>query len=151
MDFTIRPMTMNAYPAALKLWRLTPGIGLSDADSPDAIAMYLQRNPGLSQCAWFGDTLVGTVLAGHDGRRGFLHHLCVHQDHWRQGIGSALVSCALDNLAKEGLEKAHVFLFADNVEARKFWERQNWSWRLDIGVMSRSLGNGSANAADNRE
>ena len=116
----IAPMTVNDYPAALALWQGTPGIGLSAADRPERMRGYLQRNPGLSQCAWAGDALAGTVLAGHDGRRGYLHHLCVHEVYRRRGIGRSLIESALDALAEAGLDKAHAFLFTDNEDGRKF-------------------------------
>ena len=138
----IAPMTMNDYPAAFSLWQDTPGIGLSAADGPERMRGYLQRNPGLSQCAWEGGTLAGTILAGHDGRRGYLHHLCVHEGHRHRGIGRLLVQGALDALAEAGLDKAHAFLFTDNEDGRKFWERVGWTWRTDIGVVSRMTAGG---------
>lgn len=136
----ILPMTLNDHGSAMDLWQNTPGIGLSQADQPDAIGLYLQRNPGLSQCAWIDVQLVGTILAGHDGRRGYLHHLCVHTDHRRQGIGQQLVGAALQALAQAGLDKAHAFLFTENQLGRKFWDSIGWTWREDIGVVSRQTG-----------
>lgn len=138
----IVPMTMNDHSAALSLWQGTPGIGLSAADGPETMRAYLLRNPGLSQCAWHGDTLAGTILAGHDGRRGYLHHLCVGEAHRRLGIGRLLVESALAALAEAGLDKAHAFIFTDNEAGRKFWERIGWNWRADIGVVSRLTAGG---------
>jgi len=66
----ISPMSINDHAAAMALWQDTPGIGLSAADGAEAMQSYLKRNPGLSQCAWANKLLIGTVLAGHDGRRG---------------------------------------------------------------------------------
>lgn len=133
----IAPMTMNDYPHAMNLWRGTPGIGLSAADGPETMRAYLLRNPGLSQCARLDGILAGTVLAGHDGRRGYLHHLCVGEAFRRRGIGRMLVESALSALAEAGMDKAHAFLFADNATGRIFWEKAGWSWRTDIGVVSR--------------
>ncbi len=132
----IRPMTMDDYPAAMALWKATPGIGLSAADEAETLRAYLLRNPGMSQCAFADETLIGTVLAGHDGRRGYLHHLCVDVGFRKQGVGRLLITSALEALHAQGLEKAHAFLFSDNETGRKFWERIGWSWRTDIGVVS---------------
>ncbi len=132
----IHPMTMNDYPAALALWTTTPGIGLSAADEAETMRAYLLRNPGMSQCAWAGETLIGTVLAGHDGRRGYLHHLCVRDDFRGRGTGRMLIIRALEGLRAHGLEKAHAFLFSDNETGREFWKRIGWTWRTDIGVVS---------------
>lgn len=135
----ILPMTMNDYPAAMALWKTTPGIGLSAADEVETMRAYLTRNPGMSQCAFAGKALIGTVLAGHDGRRGYLHHLCVRDDFRGRGIGRLLITRALETLFAQGLEKAHAFLFSDNETGRKFWERIGWTWRTDIGVVSATV------------
>ena len=85
MSFLIREFFPDDIDKAIDLWQSTPGIGLSSADEPQRIQAYLERNPGLSYTAWKGDFLVGAVLCGHDGRRGFLHHLVIHPDHRRTG------------------------------------------------------------------
>lgn len=132
----ISPMSISDHAAAMTLWQNTPGIGLSAADEAQAMQSYLQRNPDLSQCAWADELLVGTVLAGHDGRRGYLHHLCVHDDFRHRGVGRQMITRALEGLAALGLEKAHAFLFTDNETGRRFWDRIGWTWRTDIGVVS---------------
>ena len=136
----IQPMTMNDYPEAMDLWRGTPGIGLSAADEPEVMRAYLLRNPGLSQCARLEGRLAGTILAGHDGRRGYLHHLCVDGEFRHAGIGRSLVESALTALAAAGLDKAHAFIFSNNEDGRRFWETIGWNWRTDIGIVSRYTG-----------
>lgn len=140
-DIRFRPMTMDDYPAAIALWKNTPGIGLSAADGVETMRLYLDRNPDMSQCALLGETLIGTVLAGHDGRRGYLHHLCVHGDFRGRGVGRQLVTRAMEALQAQGLEKAHAFLFSDNESGRKFWKKIGWTWRTDIGVVSAAMEN----------
>jgi N-acetylglutamate synthase len=127
------------YDDAYRLWDGTPGIGLSAADSREAIAAYLARNPGLSAAARADGRLVGVVLAGHDGRRGYLHHLVVAPERRGQGLGRALVDRALRKLKAAGMAKCHIFLMSDNAEGRRFWESVGWAPRADIGVCSRSL------------
>jgi len=131
-----QPMTIDDHAQSMSLWQGTPGIGLSAADGFESMREYLLRNPGLSQCAFRGDELVGTVLAGHDGRRGYLHHLCVREDCRKSGIGRRLVDNALDALAAIGLDKAHAFIFADNEQGRSFWTGIGWTWRTDLGIVS---------------
>ena len=91
----IREMTSEDYDAVYALWQATEGLGLSDADSREAIARYLERNPGLSFIAVENEELLGTVLCGHDGRRGYLHHLAVARSHRGQGLGRRLAQRAL--------------------------------------------------------
>ncbi len=139
----IRAMTIHDYDAVLALWQSADGVGLSDADSREAIGRYLARNPGLSFTAWDGDLLVGAVLCGHDGRRGYVHHLAVRPSYRRQGIGKALASRCLDALAAEGIDKCHLFVFAINADAIAFWKRIGWSQRVDLNVMSQYTVDGS--------
>ena len=98
MAVTIREMMADDYEPAMILWTGSAGIGLSQdgTDSYEGIARYLARNPGCSFTAWINDQLVGAVLAGHDGRRGYLHHAAVHKDYQGQGIGRMLVDACLD-------------------------------------------------------
>jgi len=136
MTTTYRELTLSDYDAVLALWQSSDGVGLSDADSREAIGRYLARNPGLSFTAWDGDLLVGAVLCGHDGRRGYVHHLAVRPSHRRQGIGKALAARCLDALAAEGIDKCHLFVFAVNADAIAFWKRVGWTQRVDLNVMS---------------
>ncbi len=136
---TIRELTLSDYDAVLALWQSSEGVGLSDADSRAAIGRYLARNPGLSFTAWDGDELAGAILCGHDGRRGYVHHLAVRPSHRRQGLGKALAARCLDALAAEGIDKCHLFVFANNADAMAFWESVGWSLRVDLKVMSRKV------------
>lgn len=137
MKIILRELTLSDYDAVIALWQSADGVGLSDADSREAIGRYLARNPGLSFTAWDGDLLVGAVLCGHDGRRGYVHHLAVRPSHRRQGIGKALAAHCLDALAAEGIDKCHLFVFAVNADAIAFWKRVGWTQRVDLNVMSR--------------
>ncbi len=136
----IQPMTMNDYEEAMALWRRTEGIGLRPADAPEHIARFLERNPGLSFVARDGETLVGTVLCGHDGRRGYLHHLAVAQAYRRRGIGQALVEEVLEALRAIGINKCHLFVIKENRAAIDFWQHIGWEWRQDIVIMSHYTG-----------
>jgi putative acetyltransferase len=136
---TIDELRLEDYEDARRLWEGSQGIGLSSADSREAIARYLARNPGLSSAARDGVRLVGAVLAGHDGRRGFLHHLAVAADRRGAGTGRALVERSLRLLKAEGIAKCHIFLMKDNDDGRGFWQAVGWQPRTDIGVCSRDL------------
>jgi putative acetyltransferase len=132
-------MTIDDYDAVLELWRSSDGIGLSGSDSRDGIRRYLDRNPGMSLVAVEGTDLVGAILAGHDGRRGYIHHLAVRRDRRGAGLGRRLASGALDRLRAARIEKCHLFVFARNDEARAFWRLSGWSEREDICMMSMAI------------
>jgi N-acetylglutamate synthase len=134
---TINIFTPNDYDEVYALWQATPGVGLSSADRREAISAYLERNPGLSFVARLEGRLVGAVLCGSDGRRGYLHHLAVHPDFRYQGAGQALVEHCLAGLHAAGIEKCHLFVFAGNTSGREFWEHIDWRLRSDLVVMSK--------------
>src|SRR5262245_47853322 len=117
MSFAIQEMSIEHYEAVLNLWQAAEGVGLSDADSYEGIARFLDRNPGLSYVAYVGETLAGAILSGHDGRRGYIHHLAVDPAYRRQGLGQALVEHCLAALAQAGIDKCHLFVFKQNEAA----------------------------------
>jgi N-acetylglutamate synthase len=131
----IRPITIEDYDAMIVLWRSLPGIGLSEADSRPNIASYLERNPGMCLAALHSSVLIGTILGGHDGRRGYIHHLAVSATHQGRGVGQRLVEECILKLRAAGISKGHLFVFSDN-PAQEFWKKLGWERRFDINVMS---------------
>lgn len=143
MDIVYRVFSLVDYDGAVELWQCCEGIGLSDADSRCNIERFLTRNPGLSFAAFDADVLVGTVMAGHDARRGYLYHLAVHPDYRQLGIGKRLVDECLSALKAIGILKSHLFIFNDNAGGISFWQRLGWTLRDDISVVSRVLERGT--------
>ena len=142
LDFT--DLTIEHYETVIGLWRSCGGIGLSDADSRSNIETYLERNPGMSCLCTADGRLAGAALAGHDGRRGFIHHLAVHPEYRRLGIGKALVERCLEALAAAGIRKCHIFIFNRNTGGIRFWESVGWERRRDISVISKIIETGDA-------
>ena len=138
MKYKIRKMTAYDYGAVVSLWRGIPGIGLDDdSDSRPGITRYLKRNPGLSFVALAQGAIVGAVLSGHDGRRGYLHHLAVAATHRKLGIGKALTLRCLRALEKQGVPKCNIFLFRSNAKGRSFWKHNGWNLRPDLSVLQK--------------
>ena len=90
------PMAIEQYDEVLALWQRCPGVGLSGADEHAQIAHYLLRNPGMSFVAIADGRIVGAILGGHDGRRGYIHHLAVDTAFRRRGIGTLTIAPALN-------------------------------------------------------
>lgn len=132
----LRPFLASDIPAARLLWEGTEGVGLSAADEPAALYSFLQRNPGLSQAAEEAGRLVGTILVGHDGRRGLIHHLAVDPACRRAGLGRALVAAGLAALKAEGIGKCHLMVFTDNAAGRAFWAGIGAEWRSNLELYS---------------
>lgn len=74
----IRKMTIDDYDSLYELWIHTPGMGLNDVDdSREGISRYLERNPKTCFVAEENGRLLGGILSGHDGRRGYIYHTAV--------------------------------------------------------------------------
>ena len=136
MSVLIHEMTIQDHKEVLDLWQASDGVGLSDSDSRESIARFLDHNPGLSFVARDSRQLVGVVLCGHDGRRGYIHHLAVSKSHRRRGVGRALADWCLSALRADGIHKCHIFVFDENQKAIAFWKKIGWMQRVDLTVMS---------------
>lgn len=136
----IRPFRITDYDAAVRLWRRCDGVGLNESGTREAIAVYLRRNPRLSFVAERSGRIVGAVLCGHDGRRGYLHHLAVAKRHRGRGIGGRLVSACLTGLGRVGIPRCNIFVFAGNRAGQTFWKRNGWKLRMDIRTMQTRIG-----------
>ena len=110
-------------------WGCTSGM---TNDSPEGVERYLRRNPDSCFVAELDGKIVGAILAGHDGRRGYLYHLAVAQAARRRRIGSALVSAALEAPAREGIRKVALVAFGTNADGNAFWERMGFTVRGDL-------------------
>lgn len=139
MTIEILELTISDYDDAIALWKSCEGISIRDADSRENIERYLNRNQGLSFKVIKDEKLVGTILCGHDGRRGYINHLAVLSDYRIQGIGKKLVESSVCELRLQGIEKCHLFVFVENIEARKFWHRLGWKQRKEIDMMSLNI------------
>ena len=142
MRIDILQFDIEFYDEVFALWQQCEGLGLSDADSRQNIQSYLDRNPGMSFVALSHGKVVGAVLAGHDGRRGYIHHLAVHPHYRRKGLARQLVERCLAVLADSGIQKCHLFIFNNNTDGIEFWKRIGWIHRSDISVVSKNIGPG---------
>ena len=135
----IRLMTIDDYDAVYALWLSCKGMGLNDVDdSREGIARYLARNPSTCFVADDGG-IVGVILSGHDGRRGYICHTAVHPDRRGEGVGTRLVNAALDALRREGISKVALVVFGRNEGGNAFWARQGFTPREDLVYRNRAL------------
>jgi ribosomal protein S18 acetylase RimI-like enzyme len=139
MKATIRKMSIQDYAEVSAFWAGIAGLGihLEDVDSREYIKRYLVRNPGLSFVARSACRVIGTVLCGHDGRRGILYHLAVDPDYRELGVGRDLVNHCLRALAKAGINKCYIFIFSNNTKAKSFWRKIGWSRYEGLDAMYR--------------
>lgn len=128
MGLVIRNMTIADYESVYDLWMNCAGMGLNNLDdSREGIDKFLKRNPNTCFAAMSEDEIVGVILAGNDGRRGYLYHTAVHPNYRKKGIGTKLVEAAVQALKDEGIHKAALVVFERNKDGNAFWEKQGFT------------------------
>ena len=126
-------MDIADYDAARALWDGTAGVRLrSWDDSREGIAQFLRRNPATNFVAVVGGGLVGTIMCGNDGRRGYIYHTTVHEKHRNQGIAKALVERVCASLRQENITKVALVVIDDNAAGNAFWEKIGFAQRHDL-------------------
>ncbi len=142
MEYTIKKVTLEDYDAIFDLWNSTDqsrrALNPVD-DSREGIERYLKRNPNTCFAAVMDGKIIGVILTGHDGRRGLIHHMCVHPDYRRRGIAGQLVETAEKALMEEGIHKIFGLVFKDNDAANVFWEQRGYSLRTNLNYRNKSL------------
>ncbi len=134
MKTTIRNMESDDYERCYALWLATKGIGLTDDDTRERVEVYLRFNARLSFVALHGDDIVGTILCGHDGRRGMIRHLAVRDDFRGRGIAKKLVELSVSELRADGILKCNVCVEDSNAAGLAFWQKLgakllHYDWR----------------------
>ena len=135
-----RVMNASDYQEVYDLWLHTPGMGLNSTDDSKAgIEQYLKRNPSTSFVAEEEGKIVGAILAGHDGRRGYLYHTAVLPEYRGKNIGKHLVECAMSALEKEGIQKTALVVFKKNRDGNGFWETIGFTTREDLAYRNKNI------------
>lgn len=121
----IRPVERRDVEAVLALWRAVfpeyEDPGRPQRDPRASMLRKLAFGDGLFWLAERGGRVVGTVMAGYDGHRGWLYSLGVHPDARRAGVGRALLAEAERALAALGCPKVNLQVLAANDAAAAFW------------------------------
>lgn len=137
---TIRKMIIDDYDEVYSLWLSCKGMGLNDIDdSKEGINKYLSRNPDTCFVAICDKIIVGVILSGHDGRRGFIHHTAVNPNFRKMGIASSLLDYALNALKEQGINKVALVVFERNQTGNSFWEKQGFASREDLVYRYKAL------------
>ena len=136
----IRTMTINDYKEVSKLWSNTAGMGMRSLDDSEAgIAKFLKRNSTTNFVAIIENQVVGVILGGHDGRRGYIYHTAVDIEYRGNGIGSKMVETVVIAFENEGINKAALVVFKTNDTGNQFWKSMGWEERLDLNYYNLSI------------
>ena len=132
MDTVIRTMTIEDYDGVRELWMTIKGFAIrSIDDSREGIESFLKRNPTTSVVAEIDGKIIGSILCGHDGRRGTLYHVCVAGEYRNHGIGKAMVVKAMEALEAEHISSVTLIAFTENDIGNAFWKHIGWRRRED--------------------
>ena len=136
----IRVMTIEDYDGVKALWMKIKGFGIrSIDDSREGVERFIKRNPTTSVVAVEDGKIVGSILCGHDGRRGCLYHVCVDEAYRMRGIGKAMVVMAMEALKEEGINKVSLIAFTKNDIGNAFWKEIGWTKREDLNYYDFTL------------
>ena len=131
--FTVRSMQIEDYDQVYALWMTIHGFSIRTIDdSREGVERFLKRNPGISVVAEMDGRVVGAILCGHDGRRGCLYHVCVHEAYRMHGIGRAMVVHCMNALQQEGINKVSLIACTKNDIGNAFWKQIGWTKREDL-------------------
>jgi ribosomal protein S18 acetylase RimI-like enzyme len=136
----IRPLTIDDYDKVYELWKGTPGVGLRTIDdSKEGILRFLKRNPSTNFVAEEDGHIIGVVLGGHDGRRGYIYHTCIDESYRRHSIGRELSERLIKAMKEEGITKLGLVCFAENSQGNNFWSGLGWEMRSDLNYYTISI------------
>ncbi len=140
VDMSIRLMTIDDYEKVYELWITCVGMGLNNLDdSKEGIDKFLQRNPDTCFVAEVENVIVGVIIVGNDGRRGYIYHTAVNPQYRKQGIAKSLVDTAMTALQKTGINKAALVVFDRNESGNGFWEKMGFTVRNDLIYRNKAL------------
>lgn len=133
-------MTAEDYSQVYDLWINTKGMGLNDLDdSEEGIEKFLKRNPNTCFVALEDDRIIGVIMAGHDGRRGYIYHTAVSESYRHKGIAASLVENVISALKEEGINKCALVVFCRNTDGNAFWESMGFNERKDLIYRNKAI------------
>ena len=136
----IRKMEISDYKSVYNLWLSCKGMGLNDVDdSENGISRFLERNPETCFVAVDNDEIIGVILGGNDGRRGYIYHTAVKPSERNIGIGTKLVDRAMKAFEDIGITKVALVVFEKNETGNAFWEKKGFILREDLVYRNKQI------------
>ena len=133
-------MSVDDYNAVYNLWLSCSGMGLNDLDdSEEGIRKFLERNPETCFVAENDGMVIGVIIAGNDGRRGYIYHTAVNPLFRGRGTGRKLVESAMNALKEAGINKVALVVFGRNKDGNEFWEKMGFTVREDLTYRNKTI------------
>ena len=107
-------------------------------NAPDlVIDKKIEFGDGLFFVAVDNDEVLGTVLAGYDGHRGWIYSMAVSPPHRNKGLGSVLLRFAEEKLAEKGCMKVNLQIMEGNEEVESFYLSNGYKTEKRISMGKR--------------
>jgi ribosomal protein S18 acetylase RimI-like enzyme len=135
----IREFKIEDYSTVRDLW-YTAGLILRPGDELEDVKLKLQRDPELFLVAEHDQEVVGTVMGGWDGRRGWIYHLAVRPENQRKGIGVGLVREVERRLVAKGAKKVNAQVYKWNERSSEFFKAIGYEAQPDLIMIGKQLG-----------
>ena len=126
------------YDVVLSLWKEC-GLIIRPGDDLDGIRLKLQRDADLFLVARDKGVVVGCVMGGWDGRRGWIYHLAVKPSYRRRGVAKALLHELEVRLAKLGAKKVNAQVYGSNTVSLRFFGACGYNVHSDLVMIGKSL------------
>jgi ribosomal protein S18 acetylase RimI-like enzyme len=134
----IREFKIDDYPIVRDLWQAA-GLILRPGDELEDVKLKLQRDPDLFLVAVQDDRIVGSIMGGWDGRRGWIYHLAVKPEHQRKGIGAELVREVEKRLVVKGARKVNAQVYNWNERSSEFFKAIGYEAQPDLIMIGKQL------------
>ena len=121
----------------IELWGLVFGYDAPHNDPGLVIDKKLAAGDGLFYLALENGNVIGTVMTGYDGHRGWIYSLAVHPDRQRYGIGSALMKHAEIELSELGCMKINLQIVEGNEAVENFYRIHGYATEKRISMGKR--------------
>lgn len=118
----------------MDLWEDVFGYNAAHNSPSVVIDKKLQNKDGLFYVATENQRIIGTIMAGYDGHRGWIYLIAVHPDYRKQGIGSALLSFTQEKLENLGCLKINLQIIGENEAVQKFYFKNGYSVEQRISM-----------------
>ena len=131
----IENYSMKFYDKVIEVWRKS-GISVGSTDTKEELERIVRRTPQLFLVGKIDEKIIGVVIGGFDGRRGYVHHLAVDPDYQKKGYGKLILGELMNKFLELKVHKVHLFIEKYNEEVIEFYRNLGWEIRDDLIMMS---------------
>ena len=143
---SVRTFQDSDYEELIQLWRRA-NLGLTLSDISAEIRQFAEFNPNSFFILELDSTIIGSVIATFDGRRGYVYHLAVDPEFQGRGFGGLLMAQTDSYYKTLNVVKVHLMVDSPNDNVIPFYEKLGWVIRDDIILMSKTLRDASIEIA----